>query len=103
MSWTGSRRDSEVYVNPTGIIHCSMTEVEIEYCVPCGHLDRAIDVQRDILSDLAEQIDGVTLVTGDGGDFIVRVDGETIYDKAQAEEAFDIDQIKDEIGTRATA
>jgi selenoprotein W-related protein len=80
-----------------------MTAVEIEYCVPCGHLDRAIDVQREILSDLADQLDSVTLVTGDGGDFIVRVDGETIYDKAEAETAFDVEQIKDEIGTRATA
>lgn len=80
-----------------------MTDVEIEYCVPCGHLDRAIEVQRDILTDLAENVEGVRLVTGDGGDFIVRVDGETIYDKAEAEEAFDVETLKDEIGTRASA
>lgn len=80
-----------------------MTNVEIEYCVPCGHLDRAIDVQRDILEDLAEQVDGVRLVTGDGGDFIVRVDGEVIYDKAEADEAFDVESVKDTISTRATA
>lgn len=80
-----------------------MTDVEIEYCVPCGHLDRAVDVQRDILSDLADQVDGVRLVTGDGGDFIVRVDGETIYDKATADEAFDVETLKDEIGARASA
>lgn len=80
-----------------------MTDVEIEYCVPCGHLDRAVDVQRDILSDLADQVDGVRLVTGDGGDFIVRVDGETIYDKSEADEAFDVETLKDEIGARASA
>jgi selenoprotein W-related protein len=80
-----------------------MTDVEIEYCVPCGHLDRAVDVQRDILSDLADQVDGVRLVTGDGGDFIVRVDGETIYDKAEADEAFDVETLKEEIGARASA
>jgi selenoprotein W-related protein len=80
-----------------------MTDVEIEYCVPCGHLDRAIDVQREILSDLADQVEGVRLVTGDGGDFIVRVDGEAIYDKSTAEGAFDVETLKDEIGARASA
>lgn len=80
-----------------------MTDVEIEYCVPCGHLDRAVEVQHDILTDLAEKVDGVRLVTGDGGDFIVRVDGETIYDKAEADEAFDVETLKDEIGARASA
>lgn len=80
-----------------------MTDVEIEYCVPCGHLDRAVDVQRDILEDLADQIDGVRLVTGDGGDFIVRVDGEVVYDKSEADEAFDVESLKETISTRATA
>ncbi|MFB6111053.1 MAG: SelT/SelW/SelH family protein [Halobacteriaceae archaeon] len=80
-----------------------MIDVEIEYCVPCGHLDRAVDVQREILNDLADQVDGVRLVTGDGGDFIVRIDGETVYDKAEADAAFDVEAVKDEISARATA
>ena len=67
-----------------------MTEVEIEYCVPCGHLDRAIDVQRALLSTLGEQLDAVTLRTGRNGVFRVTVDGDVIYDTG---DAFDIDDI----------
>lgn len=80
-----------------------MTDVEIEYCVPCGHLDRAVSVQREILSELADQVDGVRLVTGGGGDFIVRVDGETVYDKQAADEAFDVASLKETIAARASA
>jgi len=67
-----------------------VTEVEIEYCVPCGHLDRAIDVQRALLSTLGEQLDAVTLRTGRNGVFRVTVDGDVIYDTG---DAFDIDDI----------
>ena len=38
--------------------------VEIEYCVPCGHLNRAIDTQRIILERFGRQVDGVRLKTG---------------------------------------
>lgn len=71
--------------------------VEIEYCVPCGHLDRAIDTQRAILERFGRRVDGVLLATGHGGVFTIRVDGEQIYDKTQA---FDIDQIIADIQPR---
>lgn len=50
--------------------------VDIEYCVPCGHLDRAIATQRAILERFGEQVDGVRLTTGHGGVFTIRVDGD---------------------------
>ncbi|WP_424008452.1 Rdx family protein [Haloferax denitrificans] len=50
-----------------------MTEVEIEYCVPCGFLDR------------------VALVTGDHGVLTVTVDGERVWDKSEDE--FDPDLV----------
>jgi len=56
------------------------TRVEIEYCVPCGHLDRAIDTQRAILQQFGRRVDGVRLKTGHGGVFTIRVDSEQIYD-----------------------
>jgi selenoprotein W-related protein len=59
------------------------TEVEIEYCVPCGHLNRAIDTQRLILERFGRRIDGVRLKTGHGGVFTIRVDGKQIYHKNQ--------------------
>jgi selenoprotein W-related protein len=71
--------------------------VEIEYCVPCGHLNRAIDTQRVILEHFGRQIDGVRLKTGHGGVFTIRVDNEQIYDKTKD---FDIDGIIADIEAR---
>lgn len=64
--------------------------VEIEYCVPCGHLERAIDTQRSILEHFGRTVEGVRLRTGQGGVFTIRLDGEEIYDKSQE---FDLDQV----------
>jgi len=58
-----------------------MVEVEIEYCVPCGHLDRAQEMQRALLEEFGQELNAVRLKTGDGGVFKIRVDGEKIYDK----------------------
>lgn len=58
-----------------------MADVEIHYCVPCGHLDWAIDTQRHLLTEFGEGLDGVRLKTGAGGVFTVAVDGEKIFDK----------------------
>lgn len=66
-----------------------MTEVTIEYCVPCGFRDRAIDVERAILGALERDIDSLRLEMGDHGIFQVRVDGEVVYDKEDDE--FDVD------------
>lgn len=71
--------------------------VEIEYCVPCGHLTRAIDTQRAILEHFGRDIDGVRLKTGHGGVFTIRVDGDPIYDNSKG---FDLDQIIADIEAR---
>ncbi len=75
-----------------------MTEVEIEYCVPCGYRGRAMDVERAILGALERDLDRVSLVTSDHGIFRVSVDGATVYDKAEDE--FDVDDIVREIRER---
>lgn len=72
-------------------------KVEIEYCVPCGHLDRAIDTQRAILERFGQGVDGVRLKTGHGGVFTIRVDGEQINDQSQG---FDLDGIVGDIESR---
>ena len=59
------------------------TDVEIEYCVPCGHLEKAIDTQRVILTEFGQKLRSVGLVTGDKGVFKIRVNGEEIFDKSQ--------------------
>lgn len=68
-----------------------MATIEVEYCVPCGFLDRAIDLSDALLSALGEEVDRLSLVTGDHGIFEVRVDGETVFDKADDE--YDVDGI----------
>ena len=78
-----------------------MTSVEIEYCVPCGMLDRAQDVQHALLSEYGERLDSVALVTGDSGVFEVRADGETVFDKESDE--FDVDAIVSSVGERVSA
>lgn len=68
-----------------------MTRVAIEYCVPCGLRDHAVDVQEALLEQFGEELDEVALVTGDSGVFEVRAGGELVFDKAEDE--FDVDEI----------
>jgi len=75
-----------------------MTHVEIEYCVPCGFRDRALDVQQAILNGLERDLDSLTLTMGDHGVFRVRADGDLVFDKDEHE--FDADDIVREV--RAT-
>ncbi|PSP77770.1 selenoprotein [Halobacteriales archaeon QS_1_68_20] len=78
-----------------------MTEVEIEYCVPCGHRSRAIDVQEAVLDEFGRDVDRVALNTGTGGVFKIRVDGDVVYDKA--EDGYDLDAIVDAVRDRHSA
>ncbi|EJN60233.1 SelT/SelW/SelH family protein [Halogranum rubrum] len=68
-----------------------MTSVSIEYCVPCGFLNRAEDIQHALLSQFGEQLDSVALVTGDHGVLRVDVGGDPVWDKA--EDNYDVDEI----------
>ena len=78
-----------------------MTSVEIEYCVPCGHPDNAIDTQRALLEAFGLRLDGVRLKTGEGGVFKVRVDDELVFDKA--EEGYDLDDGVEAVEARVGA
>lgn len=78
-----------------------MTTVEIEYCVPCGLLDRAQDLQAALLAEHGQRLDRVALVTGDGGVFEVRADDEVVFDKGTDE--YDVDAIVEAVGERIPA
>lgn len=78
-----------------------MTEVDIEYCVPCGFLPRAEEVQHRLLDEFGSRLDRVALVTGDHGVFTVSVDGERVFDKA--EEEYDVETIVDRVTNRLGA
>ena len=68
-----------------------MTTVQIEFCLPCGYLNRAEDVQHVLLQTLGETIDSVTLIPGDNGVFTVTVDDTKVFDIANDE--YDVDDI----------
>ena len=78
-----------------------MTRVEIEYCVPCGMQDRAVDLQRAVLDEFGQRVEAVSLVTGDSGVFEVAVDGELVFDKD--EDDYDVDAIVDAVGEHVSA
>jgi selenoprotein W-related protein len=78
-----------------------VTTVEIEYCVPCGLLDRAIETQRALLAEFGRELDAVTLRTGHGGVFRVTADGETVLDTDEA--GYDLEAIRDAVGERVEA
>jgi selenoprotein W-related protein len=72
-----------------------MADVTIEYCVPCGFRERALDVQEAILNGLERDLDSLRLEMGDHGVFVVRVDDETVYDKDEHD--YDVDQVVREV------
>jgi len=78
-----------------------MVSVEIEYCVPCGHRDRAQDLQAALLEEYGLKVDRVALVTGDSGVFEVHVDDETVFDIDEDE--YDADGIVEEVGAHVGA
>ena len=65
-------------------------QIEIEYCVPCGYLPRAIDAQTTLLETFGNRLDSVSLKTGRKGVYTFRADGEVIYAKP---DLFNIDAI----------
>lgn len=58
-----------------------MPSVEIEYSVPHGYRRRAEDIRDQIQEELGETVDEVVLTEGDKMDFLVRVDGDLVFDK----------------------
>lgn len=75
-----------------------MPTVEIEYCVPCGFRERALDVERAILNAVETDLDRVSLVMGDHGVFRVTVDDEPVYEKS--EDDYDVDGIVRQVRER---
>lgn len=77
-----------------------MTSVEIEYCVPCGLLDPAIETQTRLLDEFGQDLDGVTLTPSHGGVFVVTANGETVWDKDVHGADLDIDLVVEAIDDR---
>lgn len=56
--------------------------VEIEYCTQCQWLLRAAWLAQELLSTFGTDLSEVVLRPGTGGVFVVRVDGESVWDRA---------------------
>lgn len=74
-----------------------MTQVEIEYCVPCGLRDSALTTADTVLSEFGRELDGVTLTPGHSGVFKVYAGGEVVFDKDV--QGYDVDEITDAVAT----
>lgn len=78
----------------------SLPRVEIEYCRQCRWMLRAAWMAQELLTTFEEEIGGVTLVSGIGGVFIVRVEGEVIWSR-KAEGRFpEITELKQRVRDR---
>lgn len=58
--------------------------VEIEYCSQCGFLARACWMAQELLTTFRDELGELALLPGGGGDFEVRLDGETLFSRKVA-------------------
>jgi selenoprotein W-related protein len=56
--------------------------VEIEYCTQCRWLPRAVWIAQELLGTFESELDRVALVPGRGGVFVVRVNGDEVWNRA---------------------
>lgn len=60
-------------------------QIELEYCTQCRWLLRAAWMAQELLTTFESDIERVSLVPGTGGIFEVRLNGEVIFTRKQAE------------------
>jgi len=77
-----------------------MTEVNVEYCVPCGLLEYAVDTQEALLEEFGRDLEGVRLEPGHGGVFKVAVDGDVVWDKDEQGGELDLAAVSESVGER---
>jgi len=76
-------------------------DVEIEYCVPCGLLDKAIEIERMLLAEFGSKLDSVRLRTGSGGVFKIRAGTEEIFDSKR--DRWDPQRIRADVADRVSS
>ena len=76
-------------------------EIEIEYCVPCGLLGAAEQVEHALLSQFGPRVGVLRMKPGHGGVFRVSVDGALVFDKSH--DAFDVATIAERVSERTGA
>jgi selenoprotein W-related protein len=68
--------------------------LEIEYCTQCRWLLRAGWMGQELLTTFPVELGEVALVPGSGGVFEIRIDGETIWSRAQEGGFPDLPELK---------
>ncbi len=58
--------------------------VEIHYCTQCRWLLRAAWMAQELLTTFEEELGEVALLPGTGGVFVVKLDDEVIWSRAEA-------------------
>ena len=74
--------------------------IEIEYCTQCNWLHRAVWVAQELLTTFATDLGEVALVPGTGGVFIVRLDGEPVFDRRDTDAFLDPRALKQALRDR---
>lgn len=73
--------------------------IEIEYCTQCRWLLRAAWTAQELLTTFDQELGEVALVPGTGGVFLVRLDGEIVWNRGR--EGFpDIAELKQRVRDR---
>lgn len=77
-----------------------MTDIEIEYCVPCGLLPAAEEVSHALLERFGRDLASLRLVPSHGGVFKVQAGNTLVFDKA--DDGYDVDEIVRRVAEHAT-
>ena len=75
-------------------------KVRIVYCVPCGHLPRAIELGQQLLARYGQRLNknfSVTLDTSDGGTFEVWIDDERVFSRHEEKRFPSLEEIVEKI------
>ncbi|WP_142529021.1 SelT/SelW/SelH family protein [Pedobacter westerhofensis] len=60
----------------------SKPTISIEYCPKCGWMLRSAYMAQELLTTFTDELHGVMLQPSEtGGTFIVRINGETVFDR----------------------
>ena len=75
----------------------SKPTLSIEYCTVCNFRGRAAWLAQEVLATSEGDLAGVVLVPGRGGVFEVRIDGELVFSRREADRFPEPREIKDAV------
>ncbi|MFB6190643.1 MAG: Rdx family protein [Candidatus Nanohaloarchaea archaeon] len=70
-------------------------ELTIDYCDECGHLDKAVEIAREVMEEHGESFESVELIPSGNGVLRVSIESEVVFDLDEDE--FSISDIKQKV------